>query len=192
MPSQRLFIRKASKALDQSANRIADLGAQVDYLQAKLDRKTTRVRQKVRTAPGQRFIRMADIRRAKRRLRGRVIYEDEASDVEVPGGPRNATEAIEYDGTEAEDSYGVVFEDFRDFPGGVAFRYRALTDPPLVFQSNALEAHYSGSFEIPGKYFEGFQNVPFEETPLVKADMDFRKMYLDQPILYIFTARKKR
>jgi len=103
MPSQRLFIRKASKALDQSASRIAHLEAQVDYLQTKLDRKATRVRQKVRIAPGQRFVRMADIRRAKRRLRGRVVYEDEASDVEVPGGPRNAIEAIEDDGTEAED-----------------------------------------------------------------------------------------
>lgn len=46
---------------------------------------------------------MADIRRAKRRLRGRVVYEDEASDVDMPGAPRNAAEAEEEDGTEAED-----------------------------------------------------------------------------------------
>ncbi|KAK8095253.1 transposase [Apiospora kogelbergensis] len=103
LPSQRLFVRKASKALDQQADKIASLEAQIDYLQSKLDRKTARVRQKVRIAPGQRFVRMADIRRAKRRLRGRVVYEDEASDIEVPGGPRNANEIIEGDGTEAED-----------------------------------------------------------------------------------------
>ncbi|KAK7990565.1 hypothetical protein PG990_014845 [Apiospora arundinis] len=90
-----------------------------------------------------------------------------------------------------DGKYGVVFDSFRDVPGGLAFRYRALTDPPLVFQSTALEAHYSGTFKIPGKHFEDFKNVPFEETPIVKADMEFWKLYLDQPILYIFTARKK-
>ncbi|KAK8036740.1 hypothetical protein PG994_015237 [Apiospora phragmitis] len=103
LPSQRLFTRKASKALDQQANKIASLEAQIDYLHAKLDRKTAKVRQKVKVAPGQRFVRMANIRRAKRRLRGRVVYEDEASDVDMPGGPCNAAETIEDDGTEVED-----------------------------------------------------------------------------------------
>ena len=32
-----------------------------------------------------------------------MVYEDEASDGEVLGGPRNAVEAIEDDCTEAED-----------------------------------------------------------------------------------------
>ncbi|KAK6857597.1 hypothetical protein PG995_006424 [Apiospora arundinis] len=103
LPSQRLFIRKASKALDQQANKIASLEAHINYLQAKLDRKSARVRQKVRIAPGQRFVRMADIRRAKRRLRGRVVYEDETSDGEVPNGPYSAGEAAEHDATEAEE-----------------------------------------------------------------------------------------
>ncbi|KAK8859449.1 Tigger transposable element-derived protein 2 [Apiospora arundinis] len=102
LPSQRLFVRKASKALDQQADKTASLEAQIDYLQSKLERKAARVRQKVRIAPGQRFVRMADICRAKRKLRGRVVYEDEASDTEVPGGPRNANEIIEGDGTEAK------------------------------------------------------------------------------------------
>ncbi|KAK8057202.1 S-adenosyl-L-methionine-dependent methyltransferase [Apiospora saccharicola] len=67
----------------------------------------------------------------------------------------------------------------------------ALTDPPLVFQSTALEAHYSDSFEIPGQYFEDFQNVPFAETPVVAAHRGFWREYLESPILYIFTASKK-
>ena len=53
LPSQRLFVRKASKALDQQADKIASLEVQIDHLQSKLDRKTARVRPKVRTAPGQ-------------------------------------------------------------------------------------------------------------------------------------------
>lgn len=82
-PSQRLFTRKASKALDQQANKIANLEAQVAYLTTKLEKKAKNVRKKVILTPGQRFIRMADICKAKRQLRGRVVYEDEASDVEV-------------------------------------------------------------------------------------------------------------
>ncbi|KAK6858945.1 hypothetical protein PG995_004798 [Apiospora arundinis] len=83
LPSQRLFTRKASKALDQQASKIADLEARIDYLTTKLEKTTKKVRQKVVLPPGQRFIRMANIRQAKRRLRGRVVYEDEASDTEV-------------------------------------------------------------------------------------------------------------
>ncbi|KAK6836397.1 DDE-domain-containing protein [Apiospora arundinis] len=84
LPSQRLFTRKASKALDQQASKIADLEARIDYLTTKLEKTAKKVRQKVTLTPGQRFIRMANIRQAKRRLRGRVVYEDEASDQDVP------------------------------------------------------------------------------------------------------------
>ena len=44
------------------------------------------------------------------------------------------------------------------------FGNRTTTDPPLVFESTALEAYYSGSLEIPGKFFKDFQNVPWEEN----------------------------
>ncbi|KAK6858979.1 hypothetical protein PG995_004832 [Apiospora arundinis] len=84
LPSQRLFTRKASKALDQQASKIADLEARIDYLTTKLEKTAKKVRQKVTLTPGQLFIRMANIRQAKRRLRGRVVYEDEASDQDVP------------------------------------------------------------------------------------------------------------
>ncbi|KAK8016018.1 ubiquinone menaquinone biosynthesis C-methyltransferase [Apiospora marii] len=90
-----------------------------------------------------------------------------------------------------DGQYGVVFDDRVVLDDRITFRYRALTEPTLVFESNALEAHYAGSFEIPGQYFEDFQNVPFEETPVVQADREFWKGYLEDPILYIFTARKK-
>ncbi|RMD44891.1 hypothetical protein DV735_g138, partial [Chaetothyriales sp. CBS 134920] len=88
--------------------------------------------------------------------------------------------------------YGVRFTDFRDFPGGFSYRYRTTTtDPLLVFESIALDVYYSGSLEIPRKFFTDFQNVPWEDTPVVKADPEFWKEYLSDPILYIFTARKR-
>ncbi|KAK7909192.1 hypothetical protein PG985_015070 [Apiospora marii] len=90
-----------------------------------------------------------------------------------------------------DGKYGVVFDNRVDLDDRITFQYRALTEPPLVFESNALEAHYSGSFEIPGRYFENFQKVPFEETPVVRADREFWRGYVEDPILYIFTARKK-
>lgn len=86
--------------------------------------------------------------------------------------------------------YGVIFSDLEDFPGGLAFRYCVQTDPPLEFDLTMLEAHYSGSLEIPSKYFKDFRDVSFEETPVIKADPGFWKLYLDQPILYIITATK--
>ena len=89
-----------------------------------------------------------------------------------------------------DGKYGVIFTDFQNFPGGLAFRYNVPTDPPLEFDLTVLEAHSSGSLEIPGMYFDNFQNVPWEKTPVVKADPGFWRMYLDEPILYISTARR--
>jgi hypothetical protein len=66
-----------------------------------------------------------------------------------------------------------------------------ITDPPLKFESIALDVYFSGSLEIPSKFFRDFQNVPWEETPVVKADPEFWKQYLADPLLYIFTARKR-
>jgi len=45
---------------------------------------------------------MADIRRAMRRLRVRIVYGDEVSDREVPLGAYNDVEAIEDDYTGVE------------------------------------------------------------------------------------------
>ena len=90
----------------------------------------------------------------------------------------------------AHGKYGVTFTDFQNFPGGLSYRYRMATKPPLVFESFGLEAYYSGSLEIPEKFFKDFQNVPWEETPVAKADPEFWKSYLADPILYIFTARR--
>lgn len=59
-------------------------------------------RQAVKIAPGQRFVRIADIRRAKRRLRSRVMYNDKVSDVDMPGKGTAPPEGCEKDLTEPE------------------------------------------------------------------------------------------
>lgn len=91
----------------------------------------------------------------------------------------------------ASGKYGVKLGDFEEFLGGFSYRYRMMTEPPLEFESTALDAYYTGSLEVPGKYFEGFEDVPWEETEVVKMDVEFWREYLEDPILYIFTARKK-
>lgn len=130
------------------------------------------------------------------------IFDHARDDAELEGMWRNAAAYLKPGGrlvanrnnplsrAGAGGEYGVTLTDFREFDGGVSFRYRMATDPPLVFQSVALKSYYSGSLEIPGKFFEDFRNVPWEETPVVKADPEFWKEYLADPILYIFTARK--
>lgn len=107
-----------------------------------------------------------------------------------PGGRLLANRNNPMSETAKHGTYGVIFTDFQNFPGGLSFRYRTTTDPPLNFKSIALNSYYSGSLDIPGKFFEDFQNVPWDETPVVKADVEFWTPYLRDPILYIFTARK--
>jgi SAM-dependent methyltransferase len=90
--------------------------------------------------------------------------------------------------------YGVIFTDFQPLPqgGGMSYKYRTETDPPLVFEPLALDAYSSRSWmQIPGKFFEEFRNVPWQETPVVKEDLESWKEYLDDPILYVYTARKR-
>ncbi|KAJ9606107.1 hypothetical protein H2200_009068 [Cladophialophora chaetospira] len=107
-----------------------------------------------------------------------------------PGGRLVANRNNPFSQCAAHGKYGVVFTDFAHFAGGLSYHYRTTTDPPLDFESMALDVYYSGSLEIPGKFFEDFATVPWEETPIVKADPEFWKSYLADPILYIFTARK--
>jgi SAM-dependent methyltransferase len=107
-----------------------------------------------------------------------------------PGGRLIANRNNPLSPAAADGKYGVKFTNFQNFPEGLAFRYSILTDPPLEFDLTPLETYYSGSLEIPGKYFKDFQNVSFEQTPVVREDPGFWKSYLDQPILFIFTAKK--
>ncbi|KAK5633866.1 hypothetical protein RRF57_009580 [Xylaria bambusicola] len=62
MPAQRLVTRKAAKALDQQAEKIAFLEAKVKTLQARLKKSIKKKRKKVKPAPGRRFAMMADVR----------------------------------------------------------------------------------------------------------------------------------
>lgn len=107
-----------------------------------------------------------------------------------PGGRLVANRNNPQSKCAAHGKYGVILGDFEHFPGGFSYRYCIKTDPPLEFQSIALESYYTGSLEIPGKFFTDFQNVSWEETPVVKANLEFWRDYLADPILYIFTARK--
>ncbi|KAI1318536.1 hypothetical protein F5Y16DRAFT_391818 [Xylariaceae sp. FL0255] len=102
-PTLKLFSFKASKALDTQTAKIAELEAQNVYLTAKLERKQQKKRKAVKIAPGQKFVKMADIRRAKRRLRNKVIYKNEASDIDIPKKGTTLLEGFKEDLTEIED-----------------------------------------------------------------------------------------
>lgn len=96
MPAQRLFARKASKALDEATGQIAHLQAQNDYLRAKIKIDRPNKRKAVAVAPNEAFVRMVDVRRTKRRLRGRVLFNDDDSDEQIPeGAPRVEDTEIE-------------------------------------------------------------------------------------------------
>ncbi|KAI0439933.1 hypothetical protein F4803DRAFT_553556 [Xylaria telfairii] len=103
MPTPRLLARKAAKAFDRAVCQIANLEAKIEYLEAKVAKNTKNYRQKVKIAPGQRFVRMADVRRTRRRLRNRDIFEDEAADCQVPDDGNGPPEVAIEDVSEAED-----------------------------------------------------------------------------------------
>ncbi|GAW17609.1 hypothetical protein ANO14919_070680 [Xylariales sp. No.14919] len=98
---------KASKALDLKDVRIAELEPQNERLRLQSARKMKQVRQKVKIEPNQKFVRMADARRAKRRLHGRVIYEDENEAFDVPGRGTRYGQLRPEDVTEAEDCINI-------------------------------------------------------------------------------------
>jgi hypothetical protein len=76
------------ESLDLQAIEIAELQAKVDYLQAKVTKQRNRARKAVKLAPGHTLVKMTDVRRVKGRLRGKIIYDDEASDVDMPRAPQ--------------------------------------------------------------------------------------------------------
>ena len=82
-PSQRLFSVKASKALNQHAQTIAFLKAKIETLEAQIDQNAKVERKSVKTGPNDDFARMTHVRKAKRELRSRVIYTDEAIDCNI-------------------------------------------------------------------------------------------------------------
>lgn len=107
-----------------------------------------------------------------------------------PGGRIVANRNNPSSNVASTGKYGVTLSDFKYFDGGFSYNYRMDTQPPLEFKSFALDSYITGSLDIPGKFFGDFRNVPWQETPVVKADLEFWQAYLDDPILYIFTARK--
>lgn len=130
------------------------------------------------------------------------IFDHAHNDEELEGMWRNAAAYLRPGGrlvanrnnplstASADGKYGVILNDFQHFSGGFSYHYRMRTDPPLEFESIALDSYFLGSLDIPSKFFRSFQNVPWEKTPVVKADPDFWASYLADPILYIFTAER--
>ncbi|KAI1274830.1 hypothetical protein F5Y07DRAFT_191386 [Xylaria sp. FL0933] len=102
-PVHRLLTMKASKALDMKDVQSAESKPQNERLRLQSAKKNNQVRQKVKIAPNQKFVPMADVRRAKRGLRGRMIYEDENEAFNVPGIGTGYGKLRPEDVTEAED-----------------------------------------------------------------------------------------
>lgn len=94
-----------------------------------------------------------------------------------------------------EGKYGVRFEGFERLADdeGWKYTYRVVaTQPELVFESYALNCYVNGEAEVAGRWFQEFQNVRWEETDVVKENKGLWKDYIADPILFIFTARKRK
>ncbi|KAI1632664.1 methyltransferase-like protein [Biscogniauxia mediterranea] len=96
------------------------------------------------------------------------------------------------EGTDGAAKYGVVYKDLTDVPGGVHYRFRAQTDPPIEIEVSSMTASYSGSTEMHEKY--GLCDVevePYENAEMVRKDPAFWEAFLESPSFAVVKARKR-
>ncbi|KAI1818902.1 hypothetical protein F4861DRAFT_544572 [Xylaria intraflava] len=82
-PLHRLAHRKVCKALDLQAWENAQLRTENAILRDKLERKKKNTRKAVKPLPTEKFVKLNEVRAVQRTLRGRVVYADEAADLDV-------------------------------------------------------------------------------------------------------------
>ncbi|KAH8662491.1 methyltransferase-like protein [Xylariales sp. PMI_506] len=92
----------------------------------------------------------------------------------------------------ASGVYGLSFKDFKEIPGGWAYRYEIYSeDPPVTAESVSLAISYTGSTELHQKFgLEDVQIEPYEGTAAVRGDPEFWKPFLDDPFFAVVKATK--
>lgn len=88
--------------------------------------------------------------------------------------------------------YGLDFEDIEEIPGGVRYKVNVRTQPPFSFEGTSMNETHSLSSEIAQRHgFTAVHVMPPEDTELVKRDVDFWKMFVNDPSWAVLTATKK-
>ncbi|KAK8010885.1 hypothetical protein PG990_009850 [Apiospora arundinis] len=88
--------------------------------------------------------------------------------------------------------YGFYTKDYKETPEGLHYRYGMKMDPPLEYEASTLNISMSGSHEVPEKYgIVDFEIEPPENAPIVQADPEFWKVFLEQHLYVIFKGKKK-
>ncbi|KAI1652272.1 S-adenosyl-L-methionine-dependent methyltransferase [Daldinia loculata] len=91
----------------------------------------------------------------------------------------------------AQGKYGIRYKDWRDVPGGVFFRYEVATVPPIDIVASSWEVTYSGSTEMMDKVGLGeVETEPYENAEVVKKDLGFWELFLENPSMAVVKARK--
>jgi SAM-dependent methyltransferase len=90
------------------------------------------------------------------------------------------------------DKYGTTFKGLEAIPGGVKYKVVLLTDPAFDFEGTSMDASSSGSMELHHKYgLIDIETIPYEETEVVKADVDFWNVFLQNPFFTVVKAKKQ-
>ncbi|KAI0130677.1 S-adenosyl-L-methionine-dependent methyltransferase [Daldinia grandis] len=91
----------------------------------------------------------------------------------------------------AQGKYGIRYKDWQEVPGGVLFRYEVATVPPIDIVASSWEVMYSGSTEMMDKVRLGeIETEPYENAEVVKKDLGFWELFLENPSMVVMKARK--
>ncbi|KFA62964.1 hypothetical protein S40285_08912 [Stachybotrys chlorohalonatus IBT 40285] len=90
------------------------------------------------------------------------------------------------------DKYGTTFKGLEAIPGGVKYKVVVLTDPAFDFEGTSMDISSSGSMDLHHKYgLTDIETISYEETEVVKADLDFWNVFLQNPFFTVVKAKKQ-
>ncbi|KAI1260778.1 S-adenosyl-L-methionine-dependent methyltransferase [Xylariaceae sp. FL1019] len=91
-----------------------------------------------------------------------------------------------------EAPYGMTYHDHQEVPGGVLFRYTIHSEPKMSFEACSMHVNYNGSTEMFDKFgLVDVKKIPHTEAEVVKNDLEYWKLFLEKPGMWVVTARKR-
>ncbi|KAI0147836.1 S-adenosyl-L-methionine-dependent methyltransferase [Xylariaceae sp. FL1272] len=91
-----------------------------------------------------------------------------------------------------EAPYGITYHEHKEVPDGISFRYTVHSEPRISFEACTMHVNYNGSMKMFDKFgLEDVKKIPHIEAEVVKKNPEYWKLFLENPAMWVVTARKK-
>ncbi|KAK3300561.1 S-adenosyl-L-methionine-dependent methyltransferase [Chaetomium fimeti] len=88
--------------------------------------------------------------------------------------------------------YGITYNEYRPFPGGVKYSVTAQSDPPIVFDGATLDILRASSLEVYEQAgLTNVEAVPYGATEVVQKDSEYWKEFVADPFFVVVKGVKK-